>query len=135
MISSYRNTPSPSAVEPDGLFLLRYLDIVLVVVGAPILILMGASAVGYGVGAGAWIVLRGVGIGLDRFLAENADARQEISLRLAYLIARVFLLALAVILVRRSDGQDPALTTLGVVVFAFTVALVTSFLERPRRRR
>ena len=132
MISSYRNNPSPSAIEPDGLFLLRYLDIVLVVVGAPILILIGASAVGYAVGAGAWIVLRLVGVGLDRYLAASDDARKEISLRLAYLIARIFLLAIAVILVRKSDGKDAALTTLGVVVFAFTVALAVSFTQRPR---
>jgi hypothetical protein len=135
LISSYRNTHSRSAIEPDGLFLLRYLDIVLVVVGAPILILMGASAVGYGVAAGAWIVLRIVGVGMDRFLAANVDARREISLRLAYLIARVFLLALVVILVRKGDGKDPALTSLGVIVFAFTIALATSFLNRPRTRR
>jgi hypothetical protein len=96
---------------------------------------MGASAVGYAVGAGAWIVLRAIGVGLDRFLAESVDARREISLRLAYLIARVFLLALAVILVRRGDGKDAALTTLGVIVFAFTVALAIGFIQRPRTRR
>jgi hypothetical protein len=115
--------------------LLRYLDVVLVVLGAPILILMGASAVGYGAGAGAWIVLRAVGLGLDRFMAGGRDARQEVSLRLAYLISRVFLLALAVILVRRSDGQGAALTTLLVIVFAYTVALVVGFIQRPRRAR
>jgi hypothetical protein len=115
--------------------LLRYLDIVLVIVGAPILILMGAPGVGYAAGAGAWIVLRIAGVGLERYLAANADARREISLRLAYLIARVFLLALAIILVRRADGRDAALTTLGVIVFAFTVALIVSFLQRPRRTR
>ena len=134
MISSYRNTPSPSAVEPNGTFLLRYLDVVLVVLGAPILILMGASAVGYGVGAGTWIVLRALGVGLDRYVAGSADARREISLRLAYLLARVFLLALAVILVRKGDGKDAALTTLGVVVFAFTVQLAISFLQRPKAK-
>jgi hypothetical protein len=131
LISSYRNTPSPSAV-PDGLALLRYLDVVLVLVGAPILILMGASAVGYGAGAGAWIVLRAIGVGLERLLVGSPDTRREISLRLAYLIARIFLLALAVILVRRGDGKDAALTTLGVIVFAFTVAFVTGFIQRPR---
>jgi hypothetical protein len=132
LISSYRNTPSPSAV-PEGLALVRYLDVVLVVVGAPILILMGASAAGYGVGAGAWIALRAVGLALDRYLAASADPRREISLRLAYVIARIFLLALAVILVRRGDGQGAALTTLGVIVLAFTVQLAIGFVERPRR--
>jgi hypothetical protein len=117
------------------LALLRYLDVVLVVLGAPILLLMGASAVGYAAGAGTWILLRIVGVGLDRFLAAGTDARREISLRLAYLITRVFLLALAVILVRRGDGKDPALTTLGVTVFAFTVQLAVGFIQRPRARR
>jgi hypothetical protein len=112
----------------------RYLDVVLVILAAPILLLMGASAVGYGAGAGAWIVLRLVGIGLDRVLVGNADARREISLRLAYLLARVFLLALAVILVRRGDGKDAALTTLGVIVLAFTVQFLISFMNRPRSR-
>jgi hypothetical protein len=133
LISSYRNPSSPSAVGPDGALLLRYLDVVLVIVGAPILILMGASAAGYAAGGGAWIVLRAVGAVMDRYLAAGADARREISLRLAYLIARVFLLALAVILVRRGDGKDAALTALAVIVFAFTVALVVSFIQRPRR--
>ena len=134
LISSYRNTSSPSAVGPDGLALLRYLDVVLIVVAAPILLLMGVPASGYAVGAGAWIALRAVGVGLERVLRSGADARREISLRLAYLIARILLLALAVILVRRADGRDAALTALAVIVFAFTIQLVVSFLERPKKQ-
>ena len=134
MISSYRNTPSPSAIRPDGGFLLRYLDVVLVIAGAPIFILIGVSAAGYGVGAGAWIVLRAAGALLERHLQSVSEPRREISLRLGYLIGRVFLLALAVILVRKADGKDAALATLAVIVFAFTVALALSFISRPRRQ-
>lgn len=112
---------------------LRYLDAVLVVVAAPILVLMGVPAVGYGVGAGAWLILRLAGVAIERYLRQPGDARREISLRLGYLIARIFLLALAVILVRRGAGRDAALTALLVIVFAFTVQLVVSFIERPRR--
>ena len=107
----------------------------LVVVAAPIMLLMGVPAVGYAVGAGAWLGLRAIGVVLDRYLRGDADARREISLRLGYLIARVFLLALAVILVRRGAGKDAALSALLVIVFAFTVQLVISFTERPRSRR
>jgi hypothetical protein len=114
--------------------LLRYLDVVLVVVGAPILLLMGVPAVGYGVGAGAWIALRIVGVGVDRLASAGIDARREISLRLAYLIGRIFLLALAVILVRRGSGRDAGLTALLVIVFAFTVQLAISFVDRPRSK-
>ena len=114
--------------------LLRYLDVVLVVVGAPILLLMGVPPVGYGVGAGTWIALRIVGVGVDRLARAGGDPRREISLRLAYMIGRLFLLALAVILVRRGVGQDAALTALLVIVFAFTVQLTVSFIERPRSK-
>jgi hypothetical protein len=135
LISSYRNTHSPSAIEPGGSLVLRYLDAVVVVVGAPILILIGVSAVGYAAGGGAWLVLRAAGVGLERYLRSVGNARREISLRLAYLIARVFLLALAVILVRRGEGKDAALAALAVIVVAFTVHLAVSFVERPRSQR
>lgn len=114
---------------------LRYLDVVLIVVAAPILVLIGVSGAGYAVGAGAWLLLRAIGVGLEQLTAHSADARREISLRLGYLIARIFLLALAVILVRRESGRDAALTALLVIVFAFTLQLIISFIERPRARR
>ena len=114
---------------------LRYVDVALLAVAAPILLLIGVSAIGYGVGAGAWLALRVVGVALERQLRTTADARREISLRLAYLMARIFLLALAVVLVRRGTGRDAALTALLVIVFAFTVQLIASFIERPRSRR
>src|SRR5947209_11854827 len=97
--------------EAGGIGALRYLDVLLIVVAAPILLLIGVSPVGYAAGAGAWIVLRIAGVAVERF-AETVDARQQITLRLAYLLARVFMLALTVILVRRGAGKDPALTAL-----------------------
>jgi hypothetical protein len=135
MISSYRQDKSPFPSSGGALTPLRYIDVVLLAVGAPILLLMGVSATGYGVGAGAWLALRVLGIGIERYLNASADARREISVRLAYLLARVFLLALTVILLRRGAGRDAALTGLLVIVFAFTVQLIVSFIERPRSRR
>jgi hypothetical protein len=40
-----------------------------------------------------------------------------------------------VILVRRGAGRDAALTALLVIVFAFTVQLIISFIDRPRSKR
>jgi hypothetical protein len=113
--------------------LLRYADVVLLLLAAPIVLLIGASAVGYGVGAGAWIVLRVVGVGVDR-VADAASASSQISLRLGYLMGRLFLLALAVILVRNGSGRDAGLTCLLVIVFAFTIALASSIPGRAGRR-
>jgi hypothetical protein len=109
------------------------LDVVLVALAAPIMLLIGVPATGYLVGAGAWVLLRVLGIGVERYAAQD-DLRRTISIRLGYLMARLFLLALAVILVRRGQGRDDALATLLVIVFAFTVQLAISFATRPRRR-
>ena len=113
--------------------LLRYGDVVLLVVAAPIMILIGVSAVGYAVGAGAWIVLRLVGVPIERLAAGTKEPGRQIGFRLGYMLARLFLLALAVILVRKGSGQDAGLTALAVIVFAFTVQLAISAVTRPRR--
>jgi hypothetical protein len=119
--------------DPAPLPLVEYLDVVLVVLAAPIALLTGVSAVGYGVGAGAWLVLRVVGLAVER-AASSAEPRQQISLRMGYMLGRLFLLALAVVLARR-DSQNAGLAALVVVVVAFTVQLATAAVSRPRRAR
>jgi len=126
---------SAPATSDGHVVVLAYLDVVLVVVAAPIMLLIGVPAVGYLVGAGAWIALRAVGVIIDRVIPSLRDPRGEVTLRLGYVLGRLFLLAIAVIVVRNGSGRDDGLTALLVVVFAFTTQLVTSFLTRPRTRR
>jgi hypothetical protein len=114
--------------------LLRFFDVVLIVVAAPIMLLIGVPASGYLIGTGAWIVLRAVGVGVDRAADAARAANQQITLRLGYLMSRLFLLALVVILVRRGDGRDAGLTALLVIVVAFTIELFVSLANRPRSR-
>jgi hypothetical protein len=116
------------------LTVLTYLDVVVLVVAAPIMLLIGVPAVGYLVGAGAWIALRAMGVAVERAAGATDDPRREASVRLAYLLGRLFLLAIAVILVRNGSGRDAGLTALLVIVFAFTTQLVLSVLNRPRSR-
>jgi hypothetical protein len=118
----------------DAVTALAYLDVVVLIVAAPIMLLIGVPAVGYLVGAGVWIALRALGVAVDRAVASIADPRRDVTLRLAYLLGRLFTLAIAVIVVRNSVGRDDGLTTLLVIVFAFTAQLVLSFLNRPRSR-
>lgn len=113
---------------------LAYLDVVVLVVATPIMLLIGVPAVGYLVGAGVWIALRAVGVAVDRAAAAAGDPRRETSLRLAYLLGRLFVLAIAVIVVRNGSGRDAGLAALLVIVFAFTVQLILSFLYRPGSR-
>jgi hypothetical protein len=114
------------------LTVLSYLDVVVLVVAAPIMLLIGVPAVGYLAAMSTWIALRAAGVAVDRVADAMADPRREITLRLAYLLTRLFLLAIAVILVRNGSGRNAGLTALVVIVFAFTAQLVLSFLSRPR---
>jgi hypothetical protein len=113
---------------------IRYIDVVLVLLAAPILLLIGVPALGYLVGAGAWILLRAVGEVVDRRAASIGNVSQELTVRLVFVMGRVFLLALAIVLVRRQAGKDEGLTTLLVILFAFTIQLVVSIINRPRAR-
>jgi hypothetical protein len=125
---------SAPATSDGHAALLAYLDVVMLVVAAPIMLLIGVPAAGYLVGAGAWIALRAVGVAIERVIPSLRDPRGEVTLRLAYLLGRLFTLAIAVILVRNSAGRDDGLTALIVIVFAFTAQLVLSFLTRPSSR-
>ncbi len=119
-------------VHPE-IGVLRYLDVALLVIAAPIMILIGVSAAGYAAGAGAWIVLRLLGVAVERFATETKEPSRQIGIRLGYMLGRLFLLALAVILVRKGSGQDAGLTALAVIVFAFTIQLAVSAINRPKR--
>jgi hypothetical protein len=123
------SAPAPSEAPAP---VLAYLDVVVLAVATPIVLLIGVSPVGYLVGAGAWIVLRAAGVAVDRAAAAAHDPRREITLRLGYLLGRLFALAIAVILVRKDSGRDAGLTALLVIVFAFTLQLLLTFLIRPR---
>jgi len=118
---------------PGDLIVLRYLDVVLLVVAAPIMILIGVSAPGYAVGAGAWIVLRAVGVAVERIAADTSEPGRQIGIRLGYMLARLFALAPRVVFGRKRPCQDAELTALAVIVFAFTVQLAVSAITRPRR--
>jgi hypothetical protein len=119
-------------MSEQPLTVLGYMDVVLVVVAAPIMLLIGVPADGYVIAAVAWIALRALGVGVERFAAAGGDVNRQIGVRMGYMLGRLFTLAIVVILVRKSDGQDAGLAALAVVVFAFTAQLVLSAFTRPR---
>src|SRR5207302_1067436 len=80
--SAHSESPMP--------LILRYFDVALVALAAPIMLLIGVPAVGYAVGAGSWIALRAVGIAVERAADAAEDARTQIGLRLGYMLARLF---------------------------------------------
>jgi hypothetical protein len=63
--------------------MLRYLDVVLIVIPAPVPVLVGVPAAGYGVGAATWIVLRGLERVIDRRALAIMELTKLVALRVA----------------------------------------------------
>jgi hypothetical protein len=114
---------------------LTYIDVWILLFAAPVLLLIGVPALGYLVGAGAWIALRAVGVVVERRAAAIGDVSRELTVRLFFVLGRVLLLALTIIVVRKTAGKDDALTALAVIFVAFSVQLGVSIANRPRRAR
>jgi hypothetical protein len=124
---------SASSSSEPNVRVLRYFDVVLIAVAAPIMLLIGVPAIGYLLGGGAWIALRAVGLGVERMASATSEPGRQISLRMTFMLSRLFLLALAVI-AARGTSKDDGLTALVVIVVAFTLSLGVLAGTRPRSR-
>jgi hypothetical protein len=124
----------PNAIRAaDPLAPLRYLDVVLVVLGAPFAILLGAPALGYLVGAGVWIAQRVLEAALER-MASRGDARTAIGVKVASMIGRVWIIGAAVLAVGLAADREDGFTAALVCLVAYTVHLATTLILRPLER-
>jgi hypothetical protein len=127
-----RGAPAPALV--------RYLDVIAVVLVAPLAIALGAPVFGYLVGAGAWIATR-VLAELDRgWIRRASEPRTQLGLHLFEAFGRIWLLAGAIIVAGvaggRADGLTAALTIFGAYSVAFGVKVLFGPPEgKPQRRR
>jgi hypothetical protein len=108
--------------------LLRYLDVVLVVLAVPVALALGAPAVGVVVSAAAWLIQRVLASAGQRWIAsQGANAR--FGLNLVDGFGRVWLLAGAIVLAAviggRRDGLAAALLIFAVYSIAFAMRLVS----------
>jgi hypothetical protein len=115
----------------DPLLIVRWMDIVLVVLATPFAILMGAPALGYGVGAVAWILSRLAGAGMERVARKRGDLRQAVGLNFAALIARSWLVGLTILAVGLAGERKDGLTAAILLLVAFTIYFVTTLFLRP----
>ena len=114
----------------DPLLPLRWLDVILVILAAPFAILMGAPALGYVVGAAAWIVNRAIGAAAERKAKAATDVRTTVGLNLGALIARSWLVGLTILAVGLAGDREDGLTAAILVLAAFTIYFATSLLSR-----
>jgi hypothetical protein len=113
---------------------LRFIDLVLVVFFAPLVIVAGAPPLGYALGAGSWIVARASGELVER-KARTADPRTGIGLQVAGMMGRAWVVGLAVVAAGVIGDKDDAICAAVVALIAFTVYLPTSLFVRQLERK
>jgi hypothetical protein len=129
------NELSHAMRRSDPLIVLRYLDVVLVVLAAPFVVLLDAPVLGYAVGAAAWIVQRVAAIVIERKAARASNVRTSLGLNMASLVIRAWLIGLTILAVGLIADREDGLTAGITVLAAFTVYFATSLIVRPLERK
>ncbi len=110
---------------------LRYLDVVLVVLATPVALALGAPALGFIVGAGAWVLQRIIAQADKRFLSKAAEPRTQLGLNLFEAFGRIWLLAGAIVVAGVAGGRADGLTAAVTIFAAYTVAFVIRVFSGP----
>jgi hypothetical protein len=115
--------------------IVRYLDVVLVAITLPVLLLAGLPALGVLVGGGAWIVSRVAAAFFEGQARARGDVRQAVGINLAAMIARAWLVALAILAVGLAGSREDGATAAALVLAAFTVYFVMTAFGRSLERK
>jgi hypothetical protein len=111
---------------------LRYADLPLLALALPVFLLAGWPLAGYAVAAGVWLAQRGIQIAASRRAAraqKRGDRRAALGILGGTTLARVWLIALAVLLVGLAD-REAGLSAALLSAALFTVYLATQFATR-----
>lgn len=115
----------------DPLFLLRYLDLVVLAVALPVFLVAGWPVAGWGAAAFAWIAWRLIARWTDRKAEATDDLKKMAGIMTGSMIARGWLVALTILAVGLLVSDEAGLSA-GVLLFAvFTVSFTASFVTRP----
>jgi hypothetical protein len=118
----------------DPLLVLRYLDVILVVLAAPFVILTGLPVLGYLVGMAVWIVQRALGVIIESRMRRESDIRRQVGLGLGASLGRAWLVGLTILAVGLAGAREDGVMAAVLVLVAYTVYLVTSLTLRSFER-
>lgn len=119
----------------DPLAVVRWLDVVLVLLAAPFVAIAGLPLLGYAVGTAAWIIQRVGADVIDRRARAQEDVRTTIGLQVAGIIGRGWLVALTILAVGLAADREDGATAAVVVLAAFSVHLGMTLVLKSFDRR
>jgi hypothetical protein len=127
-----------TGLERYALALVRSLDVVFVVVGAPVAIALGAPVLGCVISAVAWLAQRVLAQLDRRWIRSSTEPRTQLALNLFEAFGRIWLLAgaivLAAVLGGRADGLAAAVLIFGAYSVAFAIRVLCGPPASPRRK-
>lgn len=112
---------------------LRYLDVCLVLMTAPVVLAASMPLAGYLIGAAAWLMTRLGAEALHAWAQGSRDVRVRAGLMVGVMMGRVWLVTLAVILARYAGSKDDGIMAAVLVLAAFTVYFTMTLISRGGR--
>ena len=112
------------------MILIRYFDLVLLVVALPVFLIGGLPMLGYAAGAGAWLVQRALQIYLNRKAVAADDPRVTVGIAAGSMIGRAWLVALTIFAVGLND-EEAGLAAAVLVIVLFTAYFTVTMIMRP----
>lgn len=109
---------------------LALLDVVLVVITAPVAIALGAPALGVLVGACGWVVQRFAALAIERRAKRAANVRAALALNLGGAFTRAWLVGLAILAAGIGGSRPDGLAAAVTVAIALTVYFGMTLLMR-----
>jgi len=109
---------------------LRYLDVCLVLATAPFVVAAGLPIAGYVIGAAAWLFTRVAVAALQARSLRSRDPRVRAGLQVGTMMARVWIVALAVVVARYAGSKGDGVMAAALMLAAFTVYFVLNIVTR-----
>jgi hypothetical protein len=117
------------APAPSYAAILRYPDVVFVVIAASVALALGAPVLGCVIGAAAWICQR-VLAQLDRRLIQSATRQQaRFGLNLVEAFGRIWLLAGAIVVAAVAGGRTDGLAASLMIFAAYSIAFMRRLID------
>jgi hypothetical protein len=109
----------------------RFLDLFALVVALPVFLIAGLPLAGLAIGGAAWLAQRGIQLALVGRVERSDDPRTIVALTAASMIARGWLVALAILLGGLAGGDDVGLSSAVLVIALFTIYFTSRLLIHP----
>lgn len=136
--ASEDGAPEPTAaahVEGPFAAVFRSADVLLVIVALLPAIALGATQLGYCLGAGGWILTRLIAVIDKRWTEKSADPVRRLAMNLFEAFGRIWLLAGVIVLSAVIGERKDGLTAAVVILAAYSVAFVIRLSSGSRRAK